>query len=146
MAASDAHWPAAAWSATFAGVHGYWALGGRLGLPPEIVMAERPLLLAIDIIAIPLCLGAAAVATLCGKDVVKEKRRSWVRSAAWAIALFCYVHCVPPLSAAMVRLARSGRPTFPGEASAFDLLLYEPWWLLGGMAFAWVASERRRPT
>jgi hypothetical protein len=47
---------AAAWSAIFAGVHLYWAVGGRLGIPSDVTMRDHAALFTIALIAIPACM------------------------------------------------------------------------------------------
>src|SRR2546422_785176 len=53
---------AAAWGSFFSFVHLYWLLGGRLGLPAGLSLTDHAPLLVIDILAIPGCLAAAALA------------------------------------------------------------------------------------
>lgn len=132
-------WPATCWSAVFAAVHAYWALGGRVGLPAEIRMAERPALLAVNVAAIPLCMGAAALAHSCGRKVVTRIRQT----ALIAIATFCLAHSLPPLAREAIGAIASGGWPDKSSLSRYGLLLYEPWWLLGGLAFTRLALAMR---
>ena len=59
---SWAGYAACAWALAFAVVHLYWGLGGAAGLPPGRSVADNTALLVIDLVAIPLCLAAAALA------------------------------------------------------------------------------------
>lgn len=131
---------AAAWALIFGVVHIYWALGGRWGLPVGLVMAQEPLLLAVDLVAIPACAAAAMLALALARPQPAGSRVLVV--AAWLIAAFCFVHALPPLSAALATVLAGGDPA-PGERERLSIYCYEPWWLLGGIIFAGAAIRRK---
>lgn len=121
---------AAAWSLIFCAVHAYWALGGRAGLPAGLVMAEEPMLLAVDILAVPACLAGAALAL-----TLARRRSPLLIGAAAIVAGFCLFHALPTLATGLAMLFAGGDPA-PGERARLALYLYEPWWLLGGFLYA----------
>ena len=53
---------ACVWMILFAAFHAYWALGGTYGLPPGESLVDNKPLFIIDLIAIPMNLGGAALA------------------------------------------------------------------------------------
>lgn len=137
------HRLAALWAAAFASVHGYWLLGGRLGLPSDVEIAPGQPLFFACVAAIPL-LGAAALAveTLGRTRCLFNARVSSV--AVLVVAVFGFAHATPPLGAAVIAIA-TATPTW-GERERYALALYEPNWLIGGALFAaaLVVSRRRR--
>ncbi len=138
-----AAWMAFGWATAFACVHGYWAFGGRLGLPSDIVLHDNIPLLVVDLVAIPLCLAAAAIAWALAQRSA-PRRFDRAATAAAAIALFCFVHAIPPLLDFAVQCLANGSPPRLTERDAYALLLYEPYWLIGGLAFgsAWLTMPR----
>lgn len=140
-----AHKAAICWAMLFAGIHAYWAVGGPLGLPPDLIMRDHPLLLAVDLVAIPLCMIAALIVLLTWREGAQAKRG--VASYATAfIALCCFAHALPSLVIGVIQMVERGSAPTWGEQQAYGIYLYEPYWMLGGMLFAWTyhATARRR--
>ncbi len=125
---------ASTWAALFALVHLYWAVGGEAGLPSDLIMSDHPRLLTMDLLAIPLCLVAGVMAAFVGmrRGSLRSQRAAWLGVAA--VAGLALAHAVPPLTGAALRAIRCGLPQL-SERERLALLVYEPWWLIGGAAF-----------
>ncbi|MBA8950550.1 DUF3995 domain-containing protein [Actinomadura namibiensis] len=130
---------AAAWGLLFAAVHVYWVLGGRWGLPAGMDLFSNTALLVIDIIAVPVSLGATALAL----SLVNAWGR-WVPArlralGAWGAAALMTVHALPTVPD-WAALATGTRTTgdFTGN-ERFVTFLYEPWFMAGGVLFGLAA-------
>jgi hypothetical protein len=126
-----------AWAALFGLVHVYWLFGGRFGLPAELHITG--VLLIIDAVAVPLCFGAAAIALAL--------YRSWgprraVLVLAWLPSAIGLIHAAPTLPD-WVELALGRHAPMP-DLQRFDVLLYEPWFLAGGVVFGLLCLSARR--
>lgn len=136
-----AQWSASTWATLFAAVHAYWALDGRLGLPADIWMNERPLLFWVNLAAIPLCAIAAIFALMLRRNFHGSFRYRFCLAAAGCIAAFCLVHALPPLLGLAIETVSNGALPALSERDAYALLLYEPYWLTGGLLFGWLTQE-----
>ncbi len=141
-----ARYAACGWGIAFAAVHLYWALGGTMGLPPGWSLRSNTPLLVIAVIAIPLCLGAAALALALVRPWGRRFPRWLLLSATWGVAALFVIHAAPALPdyVGLVLGRRAGALTPPDR---FDLFLYEPWFLVGGIVFglaAWGYQRRSR--
>lgn len=133
--ALSAHKTALAWSMIFAGVHLYWAAGGTTGLPSGIRMRDYPALLAVDLAAIPLCLTAACLVWPAARLPAFARAPKLRRVAIALVALLCLAHALPPLLTATIRAWTIGGLPPMSEREAYGVFLYEPYWLIGGVAF-----------
>ncbi|MFF4345155.1 DUF3995 domain-containing protein [Kitasatospora sp. NPDC001540] len=136
---------AAAWSALFALVHLYWLLGGRVGLPDGLSVRDNTPLLVVDVAAVPLCAAAAALALALVRPWGARIPRRRLLLAARATALLLIVHAAPSVPD-WTALALGRRSAADLDAMArFATLLYEPFFLAGGLLFALAAFGRRMP-
>ncbi|SHG02924.1 DUF3995 domain-containing protein [Streptoalloteichus hindustanus] len=138
---------ASTWGFLFALVHLYWLLGGRAGLPPELSLfgEGQRVLLVIDVIAIPLCLGAgllAAVLALPGRR--RPIPRRLALAGAWGVGAVCVVHAAP--SAVDWARLPGGHHVPLSTMERFGIFLYEPWFLVGGVLFCLAAWAFGRVT
>ncbi|MFD7257558.1 DUF3995 domain-containing protein [Streptomyces sp. NPDC059874] len=136
---------ACVWMVVFAGFHAYWALGGTYGLPPGESLVDNTPLFIIDLIAIPMNLGGAALALALVQRWGLFFPRRLVLCGAWGCALLMVFHALP----AMVDLAifLAGRREGPLEGmDRFSVLIYEPYWMLGGLLFTVLAVAFQRRT
>lgn len=117
---------AIAWSLSFAAIHVAWALGSTVGLGGRRVTG---VLLAIDIIAIPLCLLAAWIAWRLRDDRLSAAAPRAVRAMAWAA---CWLLALRGLGTVQALVAP------PDEATTLTRLV-DPFFLLGGLLFGFVA-------
>jgi hypothetical protein len=127
---------ATAWGAAFAGVHLYWLLGGRVGLPAGRSLFDNLPLLIIDVIAIPLCLVAALLAYFLSRPTGGRFGRRTLLIGAWGTAALLVVHALPTTIdwGALLVGARTVHDLEPLER--FSTLLYEPFFMAGGALFA----------
>jgi len=125
---------AIAWSLSFAAIHVAWAIGSTAGLGGRRVTG---VLLAIDIVAIPLCLLAAWVAWRLRDDRRSAAAPRVVRTMAWAA---CWLLALRGLGTVQALVAP------PDDATTFTRLV-DPFFLLGGLLFGLVArgSARHEP-
>lgn len=135
---------AAIWAVTFAAIHAYWAAGGGYGLPGEVRLWEHKALLTADLIAIPLCLLAAWVAAVDGRNPAAARRVPFARATVTTVALLCLSHSIPPLATLITRVIAIGHARTPSglmrsTASASRLSL--PARLLHWLVAAAVATQ-----
>lgn len=133
------------WAMLFAWVHVYWLAGGSLGLPRAIVEARPPAIMLAAALAVPL-LTIAALGALIGPNVPHRFARSGARVGVAVVALFCLAHSLSALLIAGGE-ALLGRLTLD-EHRFYELVIYEPNWLLGGLFLAkvWRDWPARKPT
>ena len=141
--ATWAGYAACAWALLFAAVHLYWGLGGTAGLPPGLSVVDTPALFVIDLLAIPLCLAAAALALALVRPWGGQLPRWPLLSAAWGAAALFVAHALPAVVDAVV-LAAGLRTAELAPRERFSLFLYEPYWLLGGILFGVAAWHSMR--
>ncbi|MFH8379909.1 DUF3995 domain-containing protein [Kitasatospora sp. NPDC018058] len=140
-----AAYAAATWSAAFSAVHLYWLLGGRLGLPDGLSVLGNTPLLVIDILAIPLCALAAVLALALVRPWGARLPARPLAVALWGTTALLLVHAAPSVSD-WAALAFGSRTTSDFDAMGrFATLLYEPFFMTGGLLFALAALGRRRP-
>lgn len=124
---------AIAWSLGFAAIHVAWALGSTVGLGGRRVTG---LLLAIDIVAIPLCLLAAGVAWRLRDQHDARRARPTTYRMAWAAAVVLGLRGLGTIQALIAP---------PDDATTLTRLA-DPFFLLGGALFgmlAWKAGGDR---
>lgn len=133
---------ASAWGVVFALVHVYWVLGGRLGLPSDQSIYDNTPLLVIDIIAIPLCLIAAALPLAIVHGWWARIPERWLYRAMWATAALFVIHAIPSIvEVVAMALGLISREMTTEEK--YVMFLYEPWFLLGGILFTLAAHRLR---
>jgi len=134
---------AATWSIVFAAVHVYWASGGRGGLGTAAAQADQAFsttwFWAYNAVVAMLALGGAVVAT--STAVVTSRRTARVvRAASWAAACVLVARGGLGLVFLLIDLAAGGLDPRP----PLVLLLIEPAFIVGGLAFA-AAARARKP-
>ncbi|TQF06061.1 DUF3995 domain-containing protein [Kitasatospora acidiphila] len=141
-----AAYAAATWAAAFSAVHLYWLLGGRIGLPAGLSVRGNTPLLVIDIIAIPLCAVAAALALALVRPWGGRVPGGLLTVGAWGTAALLLLHAAPsvPDWAALAVGARTASGL--DAMDRFATLLYEPFFMAGGLLFALAAIGRRAMT
>ncbi len=118
---------AVAWGLLFAAIHAYWAVGGTVGLEGERVTGA---LLVIDLIAVPLCLLAAATAGAAVRPSLWPAPFWMLRAAAWAAGIVLGLRGL--MGIAQTALGQAG--DVPWAVVAAD-----PFFLLGGLLFGTIA-------
>ncbi|MCZ1006580.1 DUF3995 domain-containing protein [Streptomyces lydicus] len=138
---------ACGWAAAFAGLHFYWGVGGDVGLsvsagPPA---AERPLWFVVG--------GLWGVGVLCllGALLAWQLARSGLRgvpalSARWLGWGVCALLLARGIGIEVLLLA--GTTHLDTSVSAgqrtWTLILWNPWFIAGGVAFGLAAHRSRR--
>jgi hypothetical protein len=137
---------AAAWGVAFAGIHLYWLLGGRVGLPAGQSLFDNLPLLIIDVIAIPLCLVAALLAYSLIRPKSARFGRRTLLIGAWGTAALLVGHALPATIDWGALLAGARTMDDLGSLERFSTLLYEPFFMAGGAFFAVAALCCQRRT
>ena len=152
-----AGYAAAAWALVFAGVSFYWGLGGTLGLATlgreieQLALARDPTTVAIGgwgagAAKVLAALVALALVQPWGRSIPFQVRRI----AAWIVGLLLVVYGIANfvqhglMDAGIIPIPAS----FGAEALPWHLLVWNPWWLAGGLLFvalAWYATGDLRP-
>ena len=138
---------AAGWAAAFAVVHLYWALGGELGLAESAgrrLADERPaafVLGGLYGVGLALLVAAALGAALARLRITGRRRLLPLLGAGVAAVLLA--------RAVVVEVLLLADPGYGGGAISaaqrwWALVLWNPWFLLGGITFALAALAARR--
>ncbi|MEV7185786.1 DUF3995 domain-containing protein [Kitasatospora sp. NPDC093102] len=134
---------AAGWAVAFALVHVYWLADGRLGLPDGRSVWSSTPLLVIDVIAIPLCAVAAAVALAPLRRWGARVPPRLLGFALWGTTALLVLHATPSVPD-WIALATGSRSGAELDAMArFATFGYEPFFLVGGLLFAVTSLSRR---
>ncbi|WP_460110970.1 DUF3995 domain-containing protein [Streptomyces sp. YKOK-J1] len=140
-----AAYAAATWATIFSLVHLYWLFGGRFGLPSGLSIRGNTPLLVIDILAVPLCALAAALALALHLDWGARLPARLLTAGLLGVAALLLLHAAPSIPD-WAALAAGTRTSADLDAmSKFSTLLYEPFFMAGGLLFA-LASLGRRAT
>ena len=134
---------AGAWALAFAVPHFYWAAGGCVGVPGDVCEAGLPTwFLVYDLVAGVLCVAGALVALALVRSwgrIVVRRRLAWIGGAVLVLRGGVGIVQDGLVLAGVVGSERGWEPT----------MLYDPWFLLGGVLFgaaAWFdgrgASDR----
>jgi hypothetical protein len=138
---------AAGWGALYASYRAYYAVGGLAGLPGVLRSdAHGTFQLINTIAAIVLLLGAAAPLLM----LAFWDTRLWPACvvACWAVAIGCIMHALIDIAQRVLSLAGLLAVSYPTDlwasvdrhaADLQDLLANEPWFLIEGLLFAWLA-------
>lgn len=134
----------AVWSLVFAAPHVYWAVGGRAGLGVQAAAAESALattpFFIYNLVAVGLATGGAVLAiVLATRSTGSRLRRPLLFAAGMGSAVLLVRGGV-----GLVMLAVSALNGTFDEQTPAVLVAIEPWFLAGGVAFAWMVSRQRR--
>lgn len=152
-------WPAygaCVWSLLFAAMSFYWAAGGTIGIDtqaPGIAALARerdPTFVAVlwvtgllKLLCVPLAL---ALVQPWGRVFPRRMLLTAVWAAGGVMVLWGGLNLCVGVGVAVLRVAGVVDP--PEDTSAFwwYLLLWDPWWILGGVLFLVAAWRYRRRT
>jgi hypothetical protein len=144
-------WAAAGWSLLFAALHLFWAAGGSLGLAESAgagLAGERPAwFVGFGLYGVAVVLVAAAVlaVVLAGRAHGPRRQRvAIVLGTAVAGVLLLRALCMEVL---LLAIPGYGHGAVSPAERFWTLVLWDPWFLVGGVAFAGVtvAARRRHP-
>ena len=131
---------AATWSIVFAAVHVYWAFGGRGGLGATAAEADEAFsttwFWAYNAVVAMLSVGGAVVAASTAVATSPRTARL-LRGASWAAACVLVARGVLGIVFLLIDLAAGKLDPMP----PLLLLLIEPAFIVGGLAFAAVARN-----
>lgn len=153
QAASWVGYAACAWAVVFAAVSFYWAVGGTVGVntnAPAItkhVLAREPTWIAIMWGTGVLKIIAALLALMLVRTWGRAFPRWLVLIAAWgAVAIMgVYEGAASLIQHALMVAGVISTPAGLGATSArWHLLLWDPWWLVGGILFGVAAWSYHR--
>jgi hypothetical protein len=161
IAARRASSAAIAWCVVFGAFHLYWAWAGAAGfaefsIPPNrtLALTRDPLYAAIHVGAVVMCPSAALIALAPLQPWSRRIAQRLLLTPLWIVcALFLVRGIGNPIQTALIR---SGLVTFPSLNGSLeqarsqwlllDLVVFPPWFILGGLAFsaeAWFARRCR---
>ena len=144
------HWgyAAAGWAVVFALVHLYWALGGSVGLAESAgrrLAAERPTAFVLGgLYGVALVLLAATVIGIAlarGHSTGRGRRLLPLVGAGVAAVLMVRAIAVEVFLLADVDY---GNGAISADQRWWTLVLWNPWFLIGGLAFAMAALAAHR--
>lgn len=141
---------AAVWAVIFAGLSFFWAVGGRTGMQPleGATGAAAGLFVIANIIAGLVKLGAAALVVAYAWRVALPVSRRIVAALIWAGGVGMLLYGGAGLVSDVFHV--SGVIHDPATVKWFFyyLVLWDPWWALGGALFtttAWLIHRQARP-
>jgi Protein of unknown function (DUF3995) len=147
---------ACAWGLLFAALHYYWALGGRIGLDVSAgrrLADTRPLWFVLTGLwgVGTACLGGAVLGILLARDGLRTRlgRRLGGSRAGWLLCLMGWgvggLLLMRAVAVEVMLLTGAGDlDTSLGRHQVFwTLVLWNPWFALGGLAFAAAAHQAR---
>lgn len=140
---------AAGWSAAFAAVHLFWALGGSVGLAESAgsrLASERPTWFVIGGLYGMAALLAAAAAL--GVVLAHGKLPGRLRLLPLLAAIVTAVLLLRAVVVEVLLLADVdyGNGAIGADQRWWTLVLWNPWFLLGGITFGMAAYRATRPS
>jgi uncharacterized protein DUF3995 len=144
--AAWAAYAACAWAFLFAALSFFWAAGGRTGLHPlELGVASNNFIwiiinLGAGIMKVLIGLLALALVQPWGRIVP----RKLLRACVWVLGIGMFLYGALGLISDVLHV--TGIINDPASAKWFFwyLVLWDPWWILGGMLYIAVAWFTRR--
>ena len=133
----------AAWSLVLLVPHLDWAAGGRGGLGSQSGAADaafdQPWFAAYNLAACLLTLTGGAWAAAEAAGVLDSRGRRRLRRAAWAAGVLLLLR-------GLLGVSLLGSGVVTGESLPPPVLVaVEPWFLLGGVAYLWLARRLPHP-
>jgi hypothetical protein len=140
---------AVAWSLVFAGVHLFWAAGGETGLATSAgaeLARQRPTWFVVaGLYGVAVALLVAAALALFLSSATTTGRRRWLVPLAAALTALLLLRGVG-LEVLLLVDPGYGDGAVSGAERFWSLVLWNPWFALGGVAFGCAAvAARRRP-
>ena len=139
---------AAAWAGLFAVLHLFWAAGGALGLAESAgqeLAAERPLwFVAAGLYGVALALVAAAgLGVLLARSPLTGRAGPLLPLLGAGVAILLLVRAVGIQALLLSDAGYGGGAVSPAQRW-WTLLLWNPWFLFGGLLFGLAAGAARR--
>ncbi|MFH8589634.1 DUF3995 domain-containing protein [Streptomyces celluloflavus] len=138
---------ASAWAVAFAGLHFYWALGGSWGLSVSAgpLAEERPgWFVAVGLWGVGLlCLVGGGLGWLLGRPWPRGLAGRAVKVLGWCVCAVLLVRGIAVEGLLLADTAGQEIAVSP-EQRLWTLLLWNPWFLIGGLVFGLAARELGR--
>lgn len=150
-AGSSARWAylASGWCLVFAVLHVFWALGGDLGLAEsagvDLATRRPPAFVLVGLWGVAAVLGVGAV---LGGALVHTRPPGWLRRLIILAGLLVgAILLVRGLAVELVLLLDAGGVALSVGSTqvCWSLLLWNPWFFLGGVAFLFATYRFARP-
>ena len=140
---------AAAWATLFAVLHLFWALGGSTGLASSAgtdLARQRPgWFVAGGLWGVGgLLLGAAALGVVLARSRPRGWRRRALLLAGAAVALLLLIRGIS-VEVLLLGGALDGNTAISPDQRRWSLLLWNPWFVAGGLAFGLAAAASAGP-
>ncbi len=126
---------ACAWAVLFFLVHVYWLTGGTIGLPSGETIFDNTPLLVTDIVVIPASLVAIAVSLALVRPWGRGFPPSLLLVVSWGLGIGLIVHAIPVLPDWVMLVIRAKLLSELSADYRFSVLVYEPWFMIGGLLF-----------
>lgn len=141
---------ATAWATLFAVLHLYWALGGAWGLAESAgprLAADRPgWFVALGLYGVAgLLLVAAGAGLILSRGVLVGRRGRALPLLGAGIAAVLTFRAIG-VHVLLLADAGYGRGAISGAQRSWTLVVWNPWFFLGGVAFGLAAWAARRST
>ncbi|WP_299952516.1 DUF3995 domain-containing protein [uncultured Modestobacter sp.] len=138
-------WVAAGWAVAFAVLHVFWALGGSVGLASSAgdrLAAERPgWFVAGGLWGVAVLLLVAAGLAVA---LARARRRRLLVLAGAAVGLLLLLRGVG-IEVLLLSGAYDGNAAMSDAQRHWSLVLWNPWFVLGGLAFLLAARRSTVP-
>lgn len=132
---------ACVWALLFAAPHFYWAAGGRWGLGAQAAAADQALqqrwFFTYNLLVGVLSVGGAVLAVALARPHREGPVRRLLRAAAWVACGVLALRGAVGVAALSLDVATGALD------SPLVLVLMEPWFVLGGIAFGGLAATSR---
>ncbi|MFB7631155.1 DUF3995 domain-containing protein [Streptomyces sp. NPDC056149] len=135
---------ACAWSVAFAALHFYWALGGSWGLSVAAgpLAGERPgWFVAVGLWGVgALCLVGGGLGWRLSRPLPGGPAESAIRALGWCACAVLLVRGIAIEVMLLIGTAGPERDISPAQR-LWTLVLWNPWFLVGGLVFGLAARE-----
>jgi hypothetical protein len=133
--------------ASFAGLHAYWAVGGGAGLPDGVRVPDRPVLVAIDVLAVSLFVAGAVIALALVRPWGRRLPRRPLIGALCAAAVLALVHSAPTMTDDLLAALGLLDLNLHTQADRLVHFVVEPIWMAGGLlcGLAVIAAQTTAP-
>ena len=145
--AERAAYAACGWAFLFAALSFFWAVGGRTGLHPleQAAASSGPVWIAINLSAGVLKALAGLMAVALVRSRGKRMYRKLLFVAVWVLGVGMCLYGGLGLVSDVLHVTGVINDPTNREWFFWYLVLWDPWWVLGGILFvatAWFARQR----
>lgn len=139
---------ACGWAITFAGLHFYWGLGGDVGLSVSAgpLATTRPLWFVVTGLwgMGGLCLLGAVLARLLTRSDLRRTPAALARWLGWGVSSLLLVRGIG-IEVMLLTGTAHVDASVSEQQRAWTLALWNPWFIVGGLAFGLATLRASRP-